>query len=79
MKRMKLPVKPVVLEALMRLPVVEVAFTWKSAFLSGVVVEPMITERVVVGARKLVFAISKVLPKGVAVESAAQPNFPAPS
>ena len=38
----------------------------------------MITERVVVGARKLVFAISKVLPKGVAVESAAQPNFPAP-
>ena len=73
----KLPTKPVVEEALMRLPVVEVAFTWNKAFLSGVVVEPMITETVVVGARKFRLEISKTLPKVELVSSVSQPKTPA--
>lgn len=58
----KLPTKPVEEEATIKLPVVPVAFTANNAERSEVVVEPMITETVVVGARKLVLDISKVLP-----------------
>ena len=59
----KLPAKLVVEEAEIKLPVVEVAFTWKRAFFSGVVVAPMITDLVVVGERKLMLAISQFSPK----------------
>ena len=72
----KFPTKPVVEEATIKLPVVPVALTAKRADLSEVVVEPMITESVVVGARKLRLEISKVLPKLVPVSSVSQPNVP---
>ena len=62
MNLMKFPEKPVVEEAEIKFPVVPVAFTWKRALFSGVVVEPTITETVVVGARKLMLEISRVLP-----------------
>jgi len=76
MKRRKLPTKPVVEEAEIKFPVVEVAFTWNKAFLSGVVVAPITTETVVVGAKKLVLEISKDLPKAAPVSSVSQPNSP---
>ena len=81
---MKFPAKPVVLEALIKSPVVPVAFTWKSAALSreAVVVAPITNDlsgEEVAERKSPPETSSKTLPKGVAVESVAQPNLPAPS
>ena len=77
----KLPANPVVEEATIKLPVVPVAFTWKSADLSreAVVVAPTTNDfsGEEVAERKSPFTeSSKVLPKEEPVSSVSQPKRP---
>ena len=78
LKERNLPLKPVVEEAEIKLPVVEVALTWnKELVLSeAVVVAPMATDLVEVAERKLVEKISQPWPKVPASEPSQRSDEP---